>query len=138
MNEVEAFFDTNVLLYLLSEDETKADYAEGLVAGGGVISVQVLNEFAAVAVRKLAMSWTEIREVLTQVRAICSVEPITVQTHDRGLQIAERYHFSIYDSMIVASALLAGCKTLYSEDMHDSQIIDDHLIVHNPFAELGD
>lgn len=136
MNEVEVFLDTNVLLYLLSENETKADYAEELVAGGGVISVQVLNEFAAVAVRKLAMSWTEIREVLTQVRAICSVEPITVQTHDRGLQIAERYRFSIYDSMIVASALLAGCKTLYSEDMHDSQIIDDHLTVHNPFAGM--
>lgn len=134
MNEAKVFFDTNILLYLLSADEKKADRTEGLVADGGYISVQVLNEFAAVAVRKLAMSWTEIREVLTPIRTICSVEPISVQTHDRGLQIAERYRLSIYDSMIVAAALLAGCKMLYSEDMHDNLIIDGHLTVRNPFT----
>jgi predicted nucleic acid-binding protein len=71
MNGGEAFFDTNVLLYLLSGDEARADQAEKVIAGGGIISVQVLNEFASVATRKLGMSWTEIREILSQVRAVC-------------------------------------------------------------------
>ena len=136
MNEGEAFFDTNVLLYLLSGDEAKADRAEEVIAGGGMISVQVLNEFASVATRKLGMSWAEIREILSQVRAVCPVEPITVEAHDRGLLLAERYGLPIYDAMIVASALLAKCATLYSEDMQHGQVINDQLTIRNPLAAL--
>lgn len=128
------FFDTNILLYLLSGDTDKADRAEAVLAQGGTISVQVLNEFAAVAVRKLGLSYSEIREVLEPVRAICNVEPITLEIHDLGLQVAERYGFSIYDALIVAAALQAGCGTLYSEDLQDGQSIEGRLVVRNPFA----
>ena len=117
MSRTEAFFDTNLLLYLLSSDTLKANRAEDLIAAGGVISVQVLNEFASVASRKLAMSWAEIREVLDTVRSICRIEPLSAETHNRGLVLAERYGFAVYDSMILASALLADCTTLFSEDL---------------------
>ena len=135
MSRTEAFFDTNVLLYLLSEDTTKADRAEATIARGGVISVQVLNEFTSVASRKLQMSYPEIREVLETIRAVCKIEPLTVETHDQGLRIAERYGFSVYDAMIAASALEAGCKILYTEDLQDGQIIDSRLTVQNPFND---
>ena len=95
-------FDTNVLLYLLSKDAPKADAAESLLASGGVISTQVLNEFASVASRKLAMTIPEIREILSTIRAVCTVKPLDVENHDLGLDLAERYGFSIYDGMIVA------------------------------------
>ena len=134
MNESKAFFDTNVLLYLLSGDATKADRAEEVIASGGVISVQVLNEFASVTTRKLGMSWVEVHEILSHVRAVCRVEPITEEIHDRGLLLSERYGFAVYDAMIVASALLAQCTTLCSEDMQDGQVIDDQLAIRNPFA----
>ena len=134
MSATEAFFDTNLLLYLLSDDRVKADRAEALIAAGGVISVQVLNEFASVASRKLHMPWTEVREILDIVRRLCQVEPILVETHDRGLAVARRYGFSVYDSMILASALLAGCEILYSEDLQDGQRIDGQLTVRNPFS----
>ena len=134
MNETKAFFDTNVLLYLLSGDVSKADRAEALVVAGGVISVQVLNEFASVASRKLGMSWAEIREVLKTIRALCRIEPISLETHDCGLALSERYGFSIYDSMILASALLADCTALLTEDLQDAQSIDGRLTVRNPFA----
>jgi predicted nucleic acid-binding protein len=75
MSASDDFFDTNVLLYMLSGDPAKADRAEALIGAGGVISVQVLNEFASVASRKLGLQFTEIREILTTVRAVCSVEP---------------------------------------------------------------
>lgn len=133
MNGNKAFFDTNILLYLLSGDEAKAERAEETIAGGGIISVQVLNEFASVARRKLGMLWAEIQEILSQVCEVCPVEPITVEVHKCGLQIAERYGFSVYDAMIVAVALLAGCTTLYSEDMQDGQVIEGQLTVCNPF-----
>ena len=134
MPDTETFFDTNVLFYLLSEDATKADRVEELIASGGVISVQVLNEFAVVAARKLGLSWREIRDILIPIRAVCEIEPVTVETHDRGIEIAERYRFSVYDAVIVASALRAGCKTLYSEDLQQGQVIDRQLRIRNPFA----
>lgn len=128
------FFDTNVVLYLLSADTAKADRAEELLALGGTISVQVLNEFVAVAARKLRLSSAEIREVLTQVRAVCAVEPLTIETHERALQVTERYGLSIDDALIVSAALLAGCKTLHSEDMQHGQVIERQLTIRNPFA----
>jgi predicted nucleic acid-binding protein len=134
MSGGEDFFDTNVVLYLLSADTAKADRAEELLAIGGTINVQVLNEFVAIASRKLRMSWIEIREVLAQIRAVCAVESMTIETHERALRIAERYGVSIYDALIVSAALLANCKTLHSEDMQDGQVIERQLTIRNPFA----
>jgi predicted nucleic acid-binding protein len=133
MSAAERFFDTNVILYLLSGDDARADRAEKELSAGGVVSVQVLNEFASVALRKLKMSIAEIREVLATIRAVCTIVPISEETHDLGLQVAERYGLSVYDAMIVAAALLAGCKTVMSEDMQDGQILEGRLQVRNPF-----
>lgn len=131
------FFDTNILLYLLSMDATKADTAEELISRGGHLSVQVLNEFAAVATRKLGLALAEVREILSPLRALCQVAPLTPETHDLGLRIAERYRFSIYDAMIAASALDAGCKTLYSEDLQHELLIEKKLRIRNPFVVQG-
>ncbi|TPW11662.1 MAG: PilT protein-like [Halothiobacillaceae bacterium] len=133
MSATKTFIDTNVLLYLLSADAHKADRAEAIVQAGGLISVQVLNEMANVARRKLAMPWGEVNAFLTLIRTLCSVDPLTLATHERGLRVAERYGVSPYDAMIVAAALLAGCETLYSEDMQEGLLIDQQLRVCNPF-----
>jgi len=128
----EAFLDTNVLLYLLS-GERKADRAEEIVAKGGTISVQVLNEFASTAIRKLGLSWTETNEALDAVRANCEVVPLTVETHDLGRDLAMRHGFSVYDAMIVAAALLAGADVLYSEDLRHGLRVERKLTIQNPF-----
>jgi predicted nucleic acid-binding protein len=135
MSGVDRFFDTSVLLYLLSDDSDKADRVEQLLADRGTISVQVLNEFAAVALRKLGMPLGDVKEILDTVRTVCDVVSITVATHDRGLAISERYGFSLYDSMVVSSALIVGSKVLYSEDLQDGQVIDGQLRVSNPFLK---
>jgi len=133
MSEAEPFFDTSVLLYLLSGDTAKADRVETLLSGRGVVSVQVLNEFAVVALRKLKMPLNDVREILDTIRTVCAVEPITVETHDRGLAVVERYKFSLYDSMLIAAALIAGAKIIYSEDLQHGQVIDSQLRITNPF-----
>lgn len=133
MSAAERFFDTNVVLYLLSSEDARADRAEKELSAGGVVSVQVLNEFASVASRKLRMSIAEIREVLATIRAVCTIVPITEETHDLGLQVAERYGLAVYDSLIVAAALLAGCKTVMSEDMQDGQVVEGRVRIRNPF-----
>ena len=129
------FFDTNVALYLASSDPQKADRAEAVIATGGTISVQVLNEIANVLRRKMQMSWPDTYLFLDMIRALLTVEPVTVATHEMGLAVSERYGISIYDAMIVAAALLAGCDTLLSEDMQDGLVIDDVLRIVNPFRQ---
>lgn len=135
MSGGDSFFDTSVLLYLLSTEADKADRVEALLEKSGVISVQVLNEFTAVATRKLGMSLGEISEILDIVRAVCRTEALTVDDHERAMQVAERYRFSFYDSLIIASALRAGCKTLYSVDLRHRQKLDRQLTVINPFVK---
>ncbi|MCD2452393.1 PIN domain-containing protein [Methylicorpusculum oleiharenae] len=133
MKDASFFFDTNILLYLLSGDNEKAACVEAIVSKNGIISVQVLNEFASVASRKLGMTYAEIREYLVTIRTVCDVRPLTVETHLLGLDIAERYGFSFYDSLIVGAALLADCSTLYSEDMQHGQKIENSIVIANPF-----
>jgi predicted nucleic acid-binding protein len=128
-----SFFDTNVLLYLASGDRAKADRAERLVADGGTISVQVLNEIANVARRKMRMSWNETSGFLTMVRGLLPVVPVTVETHETGIALAERYGFSLDDAMIAAAAMLSGCDTLWSEDLQHGMALDERLRIVNPF-----
>jgi predicted nucleic acid-binding protein len=129
------FFDTNVLVYAVSGDDKRADRAEALLFEGGVVSVQVLNEFAAVAHRKLGMSWPEVTDALATFRMLCAPPvPVTLETHVTALRIAELYGYGIYDGLILAAALAAHCTTLLSEDMQEGQVIDAKLVIRNPFG----
>jgi predicted nucleic acid-binding protein len=134
MSGTDAFFDSNVLLYVTSPDARKASRAEALLISGGTISVQVLNECALAASRKFGASWPEIRNMLEIFADSLTVTSLTIETHRRGLWIAERYRFRVYDSMLLAAALLAGCATFYSEDMQHGQVIDGSLTILDPFA----
>lgn len=129
------FFDTNVLIYAITLNDPRAAIAEALLAGGsGIISVQVLNEFATVARRKLDMSWQEITVALAAFRSLCAaVVPVDVATHEAALSVAERYRIGIHDALIVAAAQQTACATLYTEDLQDGQRVDGRLTVRNPF-----
>ena len=128
-----SFLDSNIVLYLASEDLLKADRAQDLVAEGGTISVQVLNEIANISRRKMGLSWAETRNFLLMIRGLLKVEPITIEIHDVGISLAERYQLSVYDSMIVSAALSAECDTLLSEDLQNGLLINGRLRVLNPF-----
>lgn len=127
------FFDTTILIYSVTEGDARSGTAERLLEAGGIVSVQVLNEFAAVARRKLRMSWKEIEQALGYIRDLCDDPiPITVKTHEAALRIAQRYGFHLYDSLVIASAQEADCAVLYSEDMQHGQRIES-LTLRNPF-----
>ncbi|MGH9348024.1 MAG: PIN domain-containing protein [Vicinamibacterales bacterium] len=129
------FFDTNVLIYVVGQKDGRTPAAEALVATGGVVSVQVLNELVSVATRKLGMTWDEVGEAVAAIRTLCpSPVPLTIETHEAALRIAAQYGYHIYDALIAASALETGCRTLYSEDLQDGQVIDGRLTIRNPFV----
>lgn len=130
-----AFLDTNVLIYATLSPDPRSDLARDLLSERNVISVQVLNEFANVARGKLRRSWPDVVQALTAIRTLClPPRPLTVAMHEAALSIAARLNYQLYDAMIIAAALEAGCATLYSEDLQHGQIIDRRLTIRNPFA----
>ena len=129
-----AFADSNIPLYLLSMDAQKVVVARTLLHARCFISVQVLNEISSVMRRKHQYTWAQIERFLDVIRAQCPVEPLTETTHDTARQLAERYQLSLYDALIAAAALLAGCDTLYSEDMQHGLLLEKRLRVVNPFV----
>jgi predicted nucleic acid-binding protein len=126
-------------VYAIVQDDPRSQQAEDLIAEGGTVSVQVLNEFAAVVRRKAKMPWDEVRFAIENIRTLCpNPLPITTDTHQEALAIAEKYGYRIYDALIVASALEARCTILYSEDLQGGQVIDNTLTIRNPFrSETG-
>jgi len=130
---MKAFIDTNVLIYAHAADE-KGEMAREAILAGGVISVQVLNEFASVLLRKFRLDWAVIADALADVRtALGPVRPIDVEIHIRALALFRSYGFNFYDALIVASALAAGCDALLTEDLPAGQRVEGLTIV-NPFA----
>ena len=128
------FFDTNILLYA-QESGSKADRARALLRGGGKLSVQVLNEFAAVSVRKFGRRWADIDEALEDALDLAEAPmPVTLKTHAAARVLAAAHRLAFYDALIVAAALEGECETLYSEDMQAGRRFDQLTIV-NPFAD---
>jgi predicted nucleic acid-binding protein len=134
MPDSKAFIDTNILLYLLSADTDKAERVQEILYFDWIISVQVLNEIANVTRRKFSLPWDKINKFLSYIRSMCStVVPLQIETHTKAFFLAERYNLSVYDALIVAAGLFAGCTTLFSEDMQNGLLIDDQLHICNPF-----
>jgi predicted nucleic acid-binding protein len=134
------FFDTNVLIYALtarasSKPDPRSEIAEKALSLGGVVSVQVLNEFADVASCKFKQGWNVIEQYLEVIDALCGrAVPLTVETQIGAIDISRRYGFRIYDSLILAAAQQAGCSTVLTEDMQHGQTIGNLTIV-NPFIK---
>jgi predicted nucleic acid-binding protein len=128
------FCDTNVLLYLIGSDQSKISVAERILRARPTISVQVLNEFAHAARQKAMREWPEVVDMLALIVTAAEVVPLTYDIHVAGMDLIGRHKFSIYDAMIVAAALEAGCTTLFSEDMQHGQLIAGRLHIVNPFA----
>ena len=127
------FFDTNLLVYMISGDHEKAERAESLVRGGGHVSVQVLNEFAHVGMRKLRLRLDAIEAVMKATVSTCKVHDLTLRDTVNALSLSKRHGFPFYDAVIVASALHAGCTTLWSEDFQHGMKLEGRLTVRNPF-----
>lgn len=131
-----AYLDTNVLIHAVAENDPRNARAEELLASGGVISVQNLNEFTSVARRKMSMSWREVAEAVNAFQILCPAPlAVTLELHEAGRKIAEKHGYSIYDALVIAAAMEAGCTTLYSEDLQDGQVIEGQVTVRNPFAQ---
>jgi predicted nucleic acid-binding protein len=126
------FLDSNVLLYLAWNEDRKASIIEDMLRGTPFVSAQVLNEIASVLRRKRKLDWGAINGFIDDLLPVVTVLPISEVTNRSARTIAERYHFAVYDAVIIASALEGDCVRLITEDMQHGQRIGDLTIV-NPF-----
>ncbi len=128
-----AFFDTNIFVYAMT-GEARGIVARSRLRGGGVISAQVLNEFVRVSRKKLRLDWAIVEAALNEFRALVDeVRPVAVSTHEIAVSVARDDGLDIYDALIVAAAIEAGCDRLYSEDLQDGRRLGDSVIV-NPVS----
>jgi predicted nucleic acid-binding protein len=128
------FLDTNVLIYAFAAGDPRQATAAQLLARGGVVSIQVLNEFANVSHRKLTLGWDEIAKRIAVVKALIDPSaPLTEGIHDEAREIARTRKIAFYDALIVAAALAAKCDVLFTEDLQAGATFDT-LEVRNPFA----
>ena len=129
------FVDTNILIYAFTSDDPRSKRAEIILADGGTISVQVLNEFVSVSRRKQLRDWSEIAKILDVLKVLLDPPlPLTTEIHEAAIGIARDHNFHFYDSLIVSAALQAGCLVLYSEDLQHGQRFEG-LTIQNPFLE---
>ena len=132
------FVDTNIFVYLKLKDEKNRDKksaSESLfrkIKNRITISSQVINEFYSVMLRN-KISDSKIQEMIREIVTISKMQQISFDTILKSWEIREKHKYSIWDSLIIASALENGCKVLYSEDMHHNHLIEKKLRIINPF-----
>lgn len=131
----DSFFDTSVLIYCYTYTELeKRRKARGLVKESVCISLQIIQEFTNVLKKKFGKNSDEILPAIKELKQSFRVHQNSVETVIRATGISEKYQYSFYDSLVLAAALEANCSILYSEDLHNRQVIDKKLTIINPFA----
>jgi predicted nucleic acid-binding protein len=129
------FLDTNILVYAFATNDPRGIEAEALIAKGGIVSVQVLNEFVNVSRRKLRRPWKEIEAALSVLKTLLDPPlPVTLDLHEAAVRLARVHKLAFYDSLIVAAAAWKKCGILFSEDFQDGRMIEG-VTIRNPFAD---
>jgi predicted nucleic acid-binding protein len=127
------FADTNVVIYAESRHAEKSAAALAVLETGPVISTQVINETDSVLTRKHGFALADANQVALGLLDLCEVVPVDVQTVREAIRLGERYRLSIWDSVIVAAALMSDCETLYTDGLQHGQVFGEQLKVVNPF-----
>lgn len=131
------FWDTNVLVYCYDKNQSERKIKARTLSfelPDIMISTQVMNELAFVLSKKQGLDWDKVADVLQEVSQNFTIHTNTAETIIKATDIAKKYKFSFYDSLIISAALECGCNILYSEDMHHGQLIENRLKVVNPFV----
>lgn len=131
--EQRAFIDSNIVLYALGTEIPKQQAAWRVLFQFPLISVQVLNECSNVLIKKRKIDKSLVRSTLQDILKFVSVEAMGMPIVETAWILLDRYRFSYFDSLILASALTANCQILYSEDLQHGQVIDGRLTIINPF-----
>ena len=135
MSDKRTFVDTNVILYLFTDNDKKKNIAASLLSPANVISTQVVNENINVCLRKLKFGKEEAYAHGKSLLDIFNVVNLYPPTITNAFNLSIKYGFSYWDSLIVATALENNCEILLSEDMQDGLLVEDKMKIKNPFKD---
>ena len=130
------FLDTNIIIYLYSEDEDDKREAVYRFVNKNccITSIQTFNEASNVWLKKYNWEKDKIIKYLDGIEAVCDeILLIQKKTINEALSIRDRYDYSYYDCLVLSSALESNCKIILTEDMNDGQLIYNRLEIINPF-----
>ena len=129
------FLDTNIFIYTQSFDEPRkrSISLNALDCYECCVSTQIFNEICNVMTKKLKMKTDEVKEIITAINAKCNVTSVDYGTVKKALDLKDRYGYSYYDSLVLASALESGCQKIFTEDMSNGQIIESVLQIVDVF-----
>jgi predicted nucleic acid-binding protein len=127
--------DTNILIYNHLEDESKWNITNKLLSLRPVISTQVISEYLNVMKRSFRMEKVDLMDLCALWMKKCVIHPVDVATVEVARRLIKRYDFQIFDSIIIAAAIEAGCEVLYSEDMQHNMMVEKQLRIINPFKD---
>ena len=132
---IRIFIDSNVLVYLVDKDISKKEIVISLTTTKCLISTQVVAENMNVCLKKLNLPYSESVKHANELLDKYIIKLIQPSTFKIAFNVLEKYKFSFWDSMIIASALENDCGILYSEDLQHNQLIEGKLRIINPFSE---
>jgi len=140
MPDSNAFIDSNILIYAYSITEPdKSQMARDTIDKyNSILSIQVINEFSNNCLKKLKKPHNEIISAIQEIARNFSVTQITIPIIVKALHLQERYQFSYFDCIMLASALEHNCKYIFSEDMQHGQVIENRLTIMNPFIKRSE
>lgn len=130
------FADTNIVLYTIGQDAHKASIARSIIAAHPKVSTQVINEATSICLRKLNFTREQSYAFAEEIMRRTEVLPVDELVTRKSAELAMRFQLSNWDALIVAAAVLAGCETLYSEDLQHGQVIEG-VTVENPFRNAA-
>ena len=136
MNDKRTFIDSNVILYLYSDNDQRKELVKSLLIADYIISTQVVNENVNVCLRKLKLPKEEAYEHGNNLMNIFKIANIYTTTIVTAFSLSLKYGFSYWDSLIVAAALENDCDVLLSEDMRDGLVVEGKLKIANPFKNI--
>ena len=131
------FVDSNIFIYAHTNlDSQKQIKAQQLLTAEKIfISTQVVNEFINACNKKFKKEWKEINRVGLEIISYSNLQTISAAIIEKAIEVAARYKYSYYDSLIIASALDCECDILYSQDLQHQQKINKTLVIINPFKQ---
>ena len=129
------FLDSNIFFYIYSNTEpAKSDICRNVLNENDCCtSTQALSELSNVCIKKWNIDRNRIEKAIDEICSVCEIKLINDSTIKRGLYLNEKYKYSYYDSLMLASALENGCQKIFTEDMHGGHIIENTLTIVNIF-----
>jgi predicted nucleic acid-binding protein len=126
--------DSNILIYAFANNnDFRKSIAIDIIAKCNIISIQAVNETSYILLKKFKLPIDQLEQVIQFMKNQFKISSLSANILDQTISIYNKYHFSFWDSMMIAAALENHCSIIFTEDLSHDQLIENRLRIVNPF-----